>query len=609
MNKAKIEIGAIAGKNTPVYLDVPKLFLTRMLVQAASGQGKSHWLRRLVEELSKLGIQVFVIDHEGEFATLRKHFDFFLAGEGGDLPIDVRTASVTARRFLELRQSCVFDLSDTFRSTPSARHTWVKNFIGDGMMEAPKSLWTPVVVVVDEAHKYMPEKSESEALEAMTALATDGRKREFCAIYATQRLSKLNKDGAAELLNKFIGGTSLGLDRKRAAEELGIFEGLNSFHKEIMSLDRGLFYALGPAIAKDRVLVHVGETVTAPPARGARAAAPPPAPTKVKAMLQELGDLAKVAEKKLETEKQFRARISELEKELKIAQRSAPKATPAPSTTTVVKAKISEADLSEALKPIVDDHTTAIAQWIEDCKKHIETQMQRALASAPKPVVLKWRPALTKAAAMLNKSAGSAAPAETKTSNTGTGVTGANGHSRISPSIPNHLPAPATVDVQANGDVTKPMMRILKALVEIEGIGQPTPTREQVAFWSESSPTSSSFEKNVSGLKSSGRLTIPGPGLLQATDDGRVEIKQCDDLTADQVFARGLQLLTAPQRRLIEALHASYPSPLTRADLAQAANAAHSSSSFEKNLSGLKTAGLVTYPSKGEAKAADWLFF
>jgi hypothetical protein len=361
---------------------------------------------------------------------------------------------------------------------------------------------------------------------------------------------------------------------------------------------------MGPAIAKDRVLVHVGETITAPPARGARAAAPPPPPAKVKKMLAELGDLAKQAQQKLQTEQEFKSRIAQLEKDLKLAQRSAPKPTPAPASTTVVKAKITETDLSDALRPIIDGHTNAIATWIEDVKKNVEASMQRALA---KPVVINWRSSLTKAAGVLNKSAGSAAPAKTETSKSGTSVTGANSHTSQSPSVP-RLPK-ASVDVTANGDVSRPMMKILKALLELEGIGQARPTREQVAFWSESSPTSSSFEKNVSGLKSSGRLVIPGPGLLELTEEGRLEVKSTDDLTAADVFARGLQLLTEPQRRLLTVLHESHPSPLTRSDLAQAVGAAHSSSSFEKNVSSLKTAGLVTIPAKGEVKAADWLFF
>lgn len=605
----KIEIGK-AGDGSAIFLDVAKFIRTRMLVQAASGQGKSHWLRRLIEQLAGIGIQVFVIDHEGEFATLRKKFDFFLAGEDGDLPVDIRTAAVTAHRFLEMRANCVFDLSEAFRSHPRDRHAWVKNFISS-MMEAPKALWSPIVVVVDEAHKYMPEKDESEASEAMISLATDGRKREFCAVYATQRLSKLDKDGAAELLNKFIGGTSMSLDRKRAADEMGIAgPEARIFDKEIMEIDRGYFYSYGPAISKRRILVHVGETVTAAPAAGSRAAAPPPAPTKVKEMLKELGDLAKAAEVKLQTEKDYRTRIAELEKELR-AEKGKKLAPPAPKTIAAPAVrKITDRELNEALTPLIAEHTDKVATWVSAFKENISKSVQKAFESSPKPVAIDWRSTLSKAAAVLNKSAGPTATAKAETSGKAANLLAESngGIPARSASAPPQFSAPRS-EVEARDGISRPMMRILKALRELEAIGQAKPSRSMTAFWSEASPTSSSFEKNVGSLNTAGLICYPAPSTLALTDAGRALAPESEYLSAAEVFARGLELLSAPEKRIMAALREAYPGELTRADLSDRASASHSSSSFEKNVGGLKTAGLLTYPSKGTIKAAEWLFF
>jgi DNA helicase HerA-like ATPase len=78
-------------------------------------------------------------------------------------------------------------------------------------------------------------------------LCTQGRKRGYCAVLATQRLSKLHKDAAAELLNKLIGRTGLDVDVKRAGDELG-------FDKEqrqtLKTLAPGTFYAYGPAVSQ-----------------------------------------------------------------------------------------------------------------------------------------------------------------------------------------------------------------------------------------------------------------------------------------------------------------------------------------------------------------------
>lgn len=597
----RIEIGQASGH--PLYLNVDTFMRTRMLVQAASGQGKSHWLRRLVEELAKIGVQVFVIDHEGEFATLRKEFDFFLAGEGGDLPIDVRTASVTARRFLEMRANCVFDLSDTFRLRPRDRHAWVKNFVGDGMMESPKSLWTPVVVIVDEAHKYMPESTESEASDAMISLATDGRKREFCMVAATQRLAKISKDGAAELLNKLIGGTSMGLDRKRAAEEMGVYgPDLRVFNDEIKTIERGMFWALGPAIAKERVLVKVGPTVTSAPARGSRAAAPPPAPAKVKQMLVELGDLAKVAEAKLQTEKDLRARIAELEK----AARNAPKLQPITAKPAAVRCKITDKELADAIEPIIKDHTDKIAIWITLFQENLKTSLDKAFERSPKPVAVDWRKALSRAVGVLNKQAGSASP----TPAVGTSVgsrTGATVEIQRTP-IPTYSPS-NNVEIQARGEISKPMMRILKALADLEAIGQLKPSRPAVAFWAETSSTSSSFQKNAGMLNAMGLITYPDGGRIAITDAGRRESPEAETLTSDEVFARGLDLLSKPQQRILSTLRGVYPEALDRENLAIASDSAHSSSSFQKNVGEMRTAGIVEYVDRGSIRAAEWLFF
>ena len=48
--------------------DLPALVDTRLLIQAKSGGCKS-WLLRLIAE--RAGIPTIVLDHEGEFASLR----------------------------------------------------------------------------------------------------------------------------------------------------------------------------------------------------------------------------------------------------------------------------------------------------------------------------------------------------------------------------------------------------------------------------------------------------------------------------------------------------------------------------------------------------------
>src|SRR6266581_2600142 len=229
--------------NDTVGIDLSTLIDTRLLVQANSGGGKSWLLRRLLEQ-SHGKVQQIVIDLEGEFATLREQYDYVLAGKDGDTPAELRSAGLLAQRLLELNVSAIIDLYELHYQD---RKHFVRLFL-ESMINAPKQLWHPCLVVIDEAHKFCPEKEQSEASSAVIDLATLGRKRGYCAILATQRLSKLHKDAAAECNNKLIGRTNLDVDMKRASEELGFTTKEQSF--ALRHLAAGEFFVFGPAISQ-----------------------------------------------------------------------------------------------------------------------------------------------------------------------------------------------------------------------------------------------------------------------------------------------------------------------------------------------------------------------
>jgi hypothetical protein len=318
---SRINIGT-SGKGKIAWLDVDLLLRTRLLIQANSGKGKSWLLRRMAEQLFGK-VQVIIIDPEGEFATLREKYAYVLVGKGGETAAHPRIAALTAQRLLELHASAVCDI---YELKPAERHAYVKAFL-DALIDAPKKLWHPVVIILDEAHVYCPEKGagESEASDAVISMATRGRKRGFCLIPATQRLGKLRKDVAAELLNVAIGGTFIDIDRKRAADALGVYgkKEVPAFFNEIRQLERGKFYFLGPAVSTERLLVTVGDVETTHPEAGSakHAAELPPAPDKVKAMLPKLADLPKEAEEKARTEAEFRREIRELKAQISVASR------------------------------------------------------------------------------------------------------------------------------------------------------------------------------------------------------------------------------------------------------------------------------------------------
>lgn len=310
----KAIIGKAAGKD--LGIDLEKLMRTRLLIQANSGGGKSYLIRKLLEETHGK-VQHIVLDLEGDFATLREKFDYLLIGKDGDIPIDIRSAELLAKKLLEHNISAILDL---YELKPLERILFVKKFL-DTMVNAKKELWHPVLVVVDEVHKLCPESKfgKAESKDSVIDLATLGRKRGYCAVLATQRLAKLHKDAAAECNNKLIGRTGLDIDRKRASQELGF----TSKEQEISlrDLDEGEFFAFGPAISKEIVKVKIGKVKTTHLEAGMginiKSVIPKPMGNSIRLILSKLADLPKKAEEELHEKEDLKRKIRELQVQLR----------------------------------------------------------------------------------------------------------------------------------------------------------------------------------------------------------------------------------------------------------------------------------------------------
>ncbi len=295
-------------------VDINRLIDTRLLIQASSGGGKSWLLRKLIEELYGK-VQVIVLDIEGEFSSLREKFDFILAGKGGDITADPKYAEVLARKVLELEIDLIADL---YELKQPERIRFVKLFL-EAMINAPKELWHPVVIILDEAHIFAPEKQKNaEALNAVADMVSRGRKRGFCLCVATQRPAKISKDVIAECQNKLIGLGNTDIERQRGAVELGFTD-----REKILTmrdLEPGQFYAVGPAFSERGAnLVTIGQVKTKHPRSGSgRIKMRTPMPTqRVKAQIAKLVDLPREAEEEKNTIKSLQEQIVKFRQVLK----------------------------------------------------------------------------------------------------------------------------------------------------------------------------------------------------------------------------------------------------------------------------------------------------
>ncbi|WP_448208032.1 helicase HerA domain-containing protein [Azospirillum sp. sgz302134] len=259
--KVGIDMGTAmtaGAAGAPATLDLEELLATRLLVQGNSGSGKSHLLRRLIEQSARW-VQQAVIDPEGDFVTLAERFGHIVVD--ADEHTEAALQSVAAR-VRQHRVSVVLNL-EGLDAEMQMRHAAA--FLG-GLFDADRDYWYPMLVVVDEAQLFAPsaagevsDEARKVSLGAMTNLMCRGRKRGLAGVIATQRLAKLAKNVAAEASNFLMGRTFLDIDMARAADLLGMERRTAEMFRD---LERGHFIALGPAISRRPLPLRIGAVET-----------------------------------------------------------------------------------------------------------------------------------------------------------------------------------------------------------------------------------------------------------------------------------------------------------------------------------------------------------
>lgn len=553
--------------NNSTSIDLQTLINTRLLVQANSGGGKSWLLRRLLEQ-SHGKVQQIVIDLEGEFSTLREKYDYILAGKGGDTPADPRSAALLARKILELNVSAIIDLYELHHQD---RKHFVRLFL-ESMINAPKELWHPCLVVIDEAHIFCPEKGQSEAMEAVIDIATRGRKRGYCVVLATQRLSKLHKDAAAECNNKLIGRTGMDIDMKRAHEELG-FTSKEQYYS-LRNLEAGEFFAFGPAISREVIKTKVGDVQTTHPKAGSRILSAKPAPPtqKILSVLKKLGDLPQEAKKEASSIVDLKQKIRE------IGSHRCPKITSREDIDNAV---------SIALKNQEQQFSKQAQQWTVEINKCLQCfgdvfekikKSVEARNSTEEGIRMRTLPVKYSA----------------KVSN--------GPRKKESELIISNMPLPRF-------DGEKPLnggsLRMLKVLVSRYPMKM---TKTQLATFSNLSPRSGTFGTYLSLLRSRD-LIVEESKLFQASQVGIDEIGETPNppQTSQEVIGMWREKLTGGARRMFDIMLEIYPQHISKEDLGNRAVVSPSGGSFSTYLSMLRSNGLIDVGREG-VKVSDNLF-
>jgi uncharacterized protein len=551
--------------------DLPALVDTRLLIQANSGGGKS-WLLRLIAE--RAGIQTIVLDDEGEFASLREAVDMLLVGAGGELPAIPRHAALLARRLIEYKVSAVVDL---YELKLGERRQFVKFFL-DSLIHLPRELWRPTLVILDEAHKYCPERGsgDAESTEAVIGLMSQGRKRGCAGIIATQRLSKLHKDAAAEANNVIIGRTWLDADQARAGDALGLSK---ADRLKLRDLEQGEFYAFGPAFRRAGVVhFHSDQVRTTHPRPGQRHLLTAPAPSKaIRGVLGKFADLPHEVEVEVRSLDESRRRIAELEREIKKLKSSK------------VVPQIEQAGIERAVRVAVERERAAWRLKLEHGRARFR-QMIGTVASAGQ--------AFEKLQVLVEQAASewAALPAVNE-----------------SPALSvNHRPDGAAKPVNQRSASTETFngqiklgsgeRRILTALAQYPQ-GR---SKVQLAILCGYAHNGGAFNNYLGALRTRGliqgnaeRLTITQPGIELL---GSWEPLPTGHALIDYWRAR----LGKAERLIFETVTQSYPDPLSKEEVAAKAGYEANGGGFNNAVSRLRTLELIE--GRGELRASDSLF-
>ena len=653
--------GAETDRAETLPVDLDWFIAGRALVQATSRAGKS-WLARFILEQTHGRLQHLVVDPEGEYASLRENFDYLLVsaeGGAGDLRATVETAPALCRGIMEASVSVILDL---YAMKLDERRAFVGAFLGE-LMSLGREYWRPLLTVIDEAHRFAPQDGAVASSEAVAELTSQGGKRAYGSLLMTQRMSKLDKDVAADLQNVFIGRTQLDVDVRRAADNLGFSK---RRYPELRRLEPGRFFAYGPAFPSAEVVrVKSGPVVTTHPEAGKVAAVPPPAPAALKTVITELGATLEGAA--LEGAAGGGATLEQAENQEALVEEPAAGSGGADGVTGGRQTGRTGGRTSSARRPRdlelerqvggLQKERAELKRRLESLEsKNVQLRKQsedllaekRALQQGISEGRERIGSLLEKAATALHgiddsrydspagSDAGQPAASETKVepgleATTPTTATTAATPENAPVATPKENPDSAVpagfadlagTDSAAKGsgaqrrstkDVGQPegADRILRTLADLEGIGMTEVPRPALAVLSGfANHKSGTFSRYVGDLRAEGYVRYPADGVVSLTAEGRSQTTGSGAIrTLSELHERWLSRLDGGTRRIVDQLVPVYPEGMSREELAQRAGFESSGSgTFSRYVGVLKKVGFVHYPERGVVAMTPALF-
>lgn len=518
-------------------------------------------------------------------------------GPHGDLPLTPLAGSLIGETVAGMSDSCIIDLSQL--GTKAAERRFMLAFL-EALYR--KTSGEPFHLIFDEADLWAPERildKEGDAMKLagmMETIVRRGRVKGFIPWLITQRPAVISKN----VLSQVDGLVAFKLTASQDRKALGAWiEGQ-------ADVDEGKrILAQLPTMARGQGVIWVPgrgilETVQFPEKKTFDSSRTPKRGEKVKRTELKPLDLDTLKEKLASVEqevkandpKALRAEISRLKAELQKAPKGIiEKVTDKQEITAAdhrgyVRGKIE--GYGEAIRSISGIYGS-LTKSIGHLKSAIENT-DRSTAS-----IQTWIETSEERKSEL-KSSGSPAPSPYRAPTP---------YNRAL--APPRAAKPSLVE-RGDGNLSKPHRKIVDAVAWWNASGFDAPTRVQVAFVAGYKPGTGSFNTYLGALSTLGLISYPDRGFVSLTDAGRAASTTFVAPDTAELHGRVYAMLTSPQTKILEVLINAYPDPMSRDDVAVGSDYQPGTGSFNTYIGSLSSIDLITYPQRGMARAADWLF-
>lgn len=165
----------------------------KIAILGIAGGGKTNTAAVMIEEFLTNRLPMTIVDIEGEYWGLKEQFDIVIIGRGEnvDVAVDADNAAQFATYSVEHGLSFILDLSGY--DTLEDMHDFLIAYF-DALWAAASKARRPYVVVVEEAHEFIPQGAATPIKKMFQMLALRGRKRGITMLIISQRSAKVDKN-------------------------------------------------------------------------------------------------------------------------------------------------------------------------------------------------------------------------------------------------------------------------------------------------------------------------------------------------------------------------------------------------------------------------------